>query len=119
MQVAIEIGVEPEAGPDSAIGRGGRRRRLPASNHPARAARGGRGVDQRVSGEAAPGLEISADVGLAADDGQQITRAATAQRSNQLGQQTGRKSPPAGVDLDPRFHRHGSYYDVSVFPSDG
>src|SRR6516164_4137822 len=51
VQVAVEIGVEPEAGSDRSIG-GVSRRRLAASNYPARAARGGRGIDQGVSSEA-------------------------------------------------------------------
>src|SRR6516164_10815484 len=85
MQVAIEIGVEPEAGSDRAIG-GVSGRSLATSNHPARTAGCGRSVDQAVPREAAPGLEIGADLGLTADDSQELAPMTAAQRSDQLGQ---------------------------------
>jgi len=113
-QVAVEIGVEPEAGADRAVAK--RPPRAPPRIESPNALRSA-SIVVLISvfrGKAAPGLEISADIRLAADDGEQVARAATAQRCNQLGQQAGRKSAPAGIDLDPRFHRHGSYYDGSV-----
>jgi hypothetical protein len=43
-------------------------------------------INQTVAGEATPSLEIDADTRLRADEGDEIARTSTPQRSNQLWQ---------------------------------
>jgi hypothetical protein len=105
VQVAVEIRVEPKARADRAIGVG-IRRDLPAPDHPPRSARLDGRIDQGVARKAAPSLKVSAKTPFAANDRQEIARATSAQRSNQLRQQAGGKRFNACVELDVRFGWH-------------
>src|SRR4029077_4862006 len=105
MQVAVEIRVEPKTRADRAIGVR-IRRSLSAPDHPPDTARIDGRIDQGVAREAAPNLEVGAEIRFAANDGKEIARATSAQRSNKLGQQAGGERFSASVQLDVRFASH-------------
>ena len=109
-QIAVEIRVEPQARADRSADVG-IRRRLSVPKHPAGPIPLGGGFDQGVMREAAPGLQLRADTGFAAGDGQKIARPAVAQRRDQLQQQAGGKPPGTSVKLDARLRRHTQHYN--------
>jgi hypothetical protein len=106
MQVAVEICIEPKARAGRALDVG-ILRSLAAPDHPARAARLDTRIDQGVARETTPSFKLSAKASFSASHGQELARATSAQRCNQLREQTGGKRFSAGVDLDFRFDLHG------------
>src|ERR1700730_17056320 len=105
MQVAVEIRIEPKTRADRAIGVG-IHRSLPAPDHPPHAAPLDSRIDQGVVREAAPKLEVGAEILFVANDRQEIAWATSAQCSNKLGQQAAGKRFNASVELDVCFGWH-------------
>jgi hypothetical protein len=102
MQVAVEVGIEPQARADGTIYLPARRS-FPASHHPARTVRLDGRVDQGIAGETAPPLQITANAEVGAGDHQKIAWATAVQSGNQLRQEAGGKRLPACLDLDTRL----------------
>src|SRR5262249_9759723 len=80
---------------------------------PATAARLDRGIHDSIVGEAAPGLEIDADAGLAAEHGNEVPGPRAPHRRDQLRQQPGGERLAAGVELEVRSQGHGSLYTAA------
>src|SRR5215510_11120249 len=90
-QVAIEIGVEPQARPNGTIGfayRWG----FAAADHPARLICLLGRLDQGVPGKATPSCEVIAQPGIAANNSEEIPGATAAQRVDQIWEQPRRES---------------------------
>src|SRR6202023_1033425 len=95
-QVAVEVGVKPQARADRPIF-SGILNSLSVPEHPAGATLFDCGVDQTVAGEAAPCLELGADAWIAAAHGHEVALAAAAQRRDQIRQEARGKCLGAGV----------------------
>jgi uncharacterized protein YggU (UPF0235/DUF167 family) len=105
MQVAVEIRVEPKARANRTTGVG-IRRSLSVPDYPPRSTRLDGRIDQGVAREATPSLKIGGQARFTTDDGQEIARARSAERTNKLGQQAGRKRFNADFELDICFDSH-------------
>ena len=114
VQVTVEIRVEPKARTDRPIGVG-IGRRLPAADHPARAALLDIRIDHSVVRETAPSLQVPAKASFVANDGHKVSGITSAKCSDKLGQQAGSKRFIAGVELDGSFDSHTLSSDLRDF----
>src|SRR6266849_1341099 len=113
MQVTVEIRVEPKPRADRAIGfcrYPGRHRNSPVAEDPARAAVFNRCFEQRIPGESAPSFQLGANAFFITDNCDQVAGAAASQHSDQLWQQTRRKSLSTNIQLEISPHRNASFY---------
>src|SRR5262249_15830915 len=104
-QVAIEVGVEPEA-----LAEGTRRlvftRRIAVPEDPAGPSALRRDGDDGIARHARPGLEVAPHCGAVTDDRHEVTSRGLRKGGDDIEQEPAREGPPPAFDLDPRLERH-------------
>src|SRR6202030_2234408 len=113
MQVTVEIRVEPQPRaywPIVFWRYPGRHRNSPVAEDPACAAVYNRSFEECIPGEPAPRFQLRANAFVVTDKLDQISWPPAAQHSDQLWQQTRRKSLSTNIQLEISPHRNALFY---------